>query len=108
MICVESKCVKVADTHVLEIMSFVICLGSKCLECLDFKSSFLASFSCNYTGRTICDRARSQTGNDFPISVFAMVHEYIFLDDTGKRNIYIESFQTNSCTRPLGRVHEFV
>ena len=34
--------------------------------------------------------------------------EYIFLDDTGKRNIYIESFQTNSCTRPLGRVHEFV
>ena len=33
--------------------------------------------------------------------------EYIFLDDTGKRNIYIESFQTNSCTRPLGRVHEF-
>ena len=36
------------------------------------------------------------------------VNEYIFLDDTGKRNIYIESFQTNSCTRPLGRVHEFV
>ena len=36
------------------------------------------------------------------------LHEYIFLDDTGKRNIYIESFQTNSCTRPLGRVHEFV
>ena len=34
--------------------------------------------------------------------------EYIFLDDTGKQNIYIESFQTNSCTRPLGRVHEFV
>ena len=36
-----------------------------------------------------------------------VLKEYIFLDDTGKRNIYIESFQTNSCTRPLGRVHEF-
>ena len=34
-------------------------------------------------------------------------NEYIFLDDTGKLNIYIESFQTNACTRPLGRVHEF-
>lgn len=38
---------------------------------------------------------------------FWNMNEYIFLYDTGKRNIFIESFQTNSCTRPEAECMHF-
>ena len=51
-------------------LPFVTCLGSKCS---DYEPSFVVAFVHDLgTGRfhPVCDYARSQTGNDFPISVF--------------------------------------
>ena len=54
-------------------MPYVKCRGFKCSDYNDLSSPLLFHEIIHGDSRLICDRTRSQIGNDFPISVFTRV-----------------------------------